>query len=109
MFHFHTTYTDGALTIRDYFEFAARTNTESLVFLEHIRATPAYNVDAFVSGVRQIRDTTGMKAAIGFEARLLPGGTRDRPCAGTILWRDAARGAKSGHFRREEFSVQPRE
>jgi histidinol phosphatase-like PHP family hydrolase len=73
----HTTLTDGELTVSGYFDFAARAGVDSLVFLEHIRAAPQYNVATFVKDVAQNSETSGIAASAGFEAKLLPGGALD--------------------------------
>jgi DNA polymerase (family 10)/putative hydrolase len=73
----HTTLTDGELTASDYFAFAARAGVDSLVFLEHIRAAPKYNVATFVKDVAQNSERSGIGASAGFEAKLLPGGELD--------------------------------
>ena len=76
-FHFHTSFTDGRLTVSDYFDFATRNGIDSLVFLEHIRMVPTYDPIAFTRIVRGLAETTGVQTYVGFEAKLLPGGGLD--------------------------------
>lgn len=77
LFHFHTSYTDGHLSVRECFEFALKTGINSLIFLEHIRRTPTYDVRAFVASIRQETQEKGLRAYVGFEAKLLPDGSLD--------------------------------
>lgn len=77
LFHIHTDRTDGKLTVGEFFEFAQRHALDSLIFLEHIRREPKYDVNAFVSEIRHAAESTGVKAHVGFEAKLLPNGTLD--------------------------------
>ncbi len=77
LFHFHTHLTDGKLDIADYFRFARDHQFDRLLFLEHIRRTPSYDVDAFISGVKKSSEGFGIQALAGFEAKLLPDGTLD--------------------------------
>lgn len=77
LFHIHTDRTDGQLTVNDYFEFARSRALDSLIFLEHIRREPKYDVAAFVSEVRHVAEVTGVNAHVGFEAKLLPNGSLD--------------------------------
>jgi hypothetical protein len=44
LFHLHTTYTDGKVAVPQYFDLAQRTRLDRLIFLEHIRAQPGYDV-----------------------------------------------------------------
>ena len=76
-FHFHTSFTDGKLTVSDYFDFAARNRIDSLIFLEHIRKVPTYDAIAFTRIVRELAETTGVQTHLGFEAKLMPGGGLD--------------------------------
>ncbi len=76
-FHLHTTYTDGLLTVEDYFKLARKYGIQTLVFLEHIRREPDYDVHAFVSEVRCMAETFNMQAHIGFEAKILEDGELD--------------------------------
>ena len=77
LFHLHTPLTDGKITINEYFEYASFNNIESLVFLEHIRRQPSYCVRDFVAQVRACEREFGIRAKIGFEAKLLPDGALD--------------------------------
>jgi putative hydrolase len=77
MFHLHTTFTDGKLSVRDYFEYAASHAVDQLIFLEHIRREPSYDVDAFIDEVRENSRTFRIAGVIGFEAKLLPDGELD--------------------------------
>lgn len=77
LFHLHTTYTDGQVPVRAYFDLAARAGLERLILLEHIRAAPRYDVDRFIAEVRGCEAACGVAALVGFEAKVLPGGALD--------------------------------
>ena len=77
LFHFHTQHTDGKLTARNYFEWAQAQGVQSLLFLEHVRREASYDVPAFVEEIRELEQRFGIRARIGFEAKLLPDGTLD--------------------------------
>lgn len=77
LFHLHTTYTDGKATVAEYFEWGQRAGVERLIFLEHIRANPSYDVQQFVAEVKACSSECGLPALVGFEAKLLPGGALD--------------------------------
>jgi len=77
LFHLHTDLTDGRLSVRDYFDHARRLGVERLIFLEHVRRTPSYDVSRFVAVVREHAEAYGLPAFIGFEAKLLPDGGLD--------------------------------
>lgn len=77
LFHLHTTHTDGSVTVREYFDLAQQHRLERLIFLEHIRTAPSYDVAQFVTEVREGAAATGIPALVGFEAKLLPGGALD--------------------------------
>jgi putative hydrolase len=77
LFHFHTQRTDGKLTPQNYFEWAQTQRVQSLLFLEHVRAKASYDVPAFVEEIKELEQRFGIKAGIGFEAKLLPDGTLD--------------------------------
>ena len=77
LFHLHTTYTDGNVSVRQYFDFALRMHVDRLIFLEHIRANPGYDVQQFISEVRSCATACGVPALVGFEAKVLPGGELD--------------------------------
>jgi putative hydrolase len=77
LFHFHTLATDGKLRIADYFRFAREYAFDNLIFLEHIRRSPTYDADAFITEVKKTSQEFGIRALAGFEAKLLPDGTLD--------------------------------
>lgn len=77
LFHLHTTYTDGQLRVPDYFAFAQQERIDRLIFLEHIRAQPSYDLERFVTEVQEGAAASGIPAHLGFEAKLLPGGALD--------------------------------
>ncbi|HLN63416.1 MAG TPA: hypothetical protein VK464_17915 [Symbiobacteriaceae bacterium] len=77
LFHLHTTYTDGKVPVRDYFAYAVQSGLDRLIFLEHIRAQPRYDVGQFTAEVQGCAAEFGMRALVGFEAKLLPGGALD--------------------------------
>ena len=77
LFHCHTDYTDGQPTVADYLRWARERSVERVVFLEHIRRAPSYDVAAFVAEVRAASERHGVPATVGFEAKVLPGGALD--------------------------------
>lgn len=77
LFHLHTRFTDGELSVRDYFEFANAHAIDNLVFLEHIRRQPTYAVEAFVNEVQAEEGRSRVRAFVGFEAKVLLDGTLD--------------------------------
>lgn len=76
-FHLHTNYTDGSLSVEDYFTLAKNSSTEELIFLEHIRREPDYNVEEFVGAVKHFSEKFQIKSRVGFEAKILPNGNLD--------------------------------
>jgi histidinol phosphatase-like PHP family hydrolase len=77
LFHVHTPYTDGRLTVGEYADFAQRAGADTIVFLEHIRREPRYDVGRFCEEVRHAGTSGGIRTVLGFEAKLLPDGTLD--------------------------------
>jgi histidinol phosphatase-like PHP family hydrolase len=77
LFHFHTHFTDGSLAVRDYFDFAENAGIERLIFLEHIRISPAYSVEEYLCQVRETSRETGIPATVGFETKILDDGRLD--------------------------------
>ena len=77
LFHLHTVATDGALAVEDYFRFAREAQYQHLIFLEHIRTCPLYDVDAFAAAVREAAARYSVRASVGFEAKVLPDNTLD--------------------------------
>jgi len=74
LFHLHTDFTDGKLSVKEYFEFARKHGIERLIFLEHIRREPTYDVNQFVFEVSHYTELYGIEGVVGFEAKLLPHG-----------------------------------
>jgi histidinol phosphatase-like PHP family hydrolase len=85
LFHLHTTHTDGQVSVREYFTFAKDAGLERLIFLEHIRAEPRYDVQQFAAEVRACAAEFGVPALVGFEAKVLPGGALDIAAAHAVL------------------------
>ena len=80
LFHFHTTYTDGKSTVKDYFDFAFRHNIDTLIFTEHVRKKLSYNFDYFLEDIERERFLhPTINVFVGVEAKLLPGGELDIP------------------------------
>lgn len=77
LFHFHTHATDGRPSIADYFDQACAHRLDRLIFLEHIRRCPTYDVLAYRQEVAACARTRGVSAFLGFEAKLLPDGELD--------------------------------
>ena len=77
LLHFHTVATDGKLTVAEYFQYAREQGLDRLIWLEHIRRQPTYDVAALVVEVRRRSEETGIAATLGFEAKVLPDGGLD--------------------------------
>lgn len=77
LFHCHTRHTDGEPTAEEYVRHALALGLEGVVFLEHIRRRPSYDVPAFVAEAREAGARLGLPVTVGFEARVLPGGGLD--------------------------------
>jgi len=77
LFHCHTDLTDGQPTVEDYVRYAAEHGLDRVVFLEHIRRAPSYDVPAFAADVRAWGKRLEVPVTVGFEAKVLPGGTLD--------------------------------
>ena len=73
----HTPHTDGQLTAAEYVEFAENAGADTVVFLEHIRREPRYDVERFSAEVRLAGSRGSVQTVLGFEAKLLPDGTLD--------------------------------
>lgn len=77
LFHFHTDFTDGKVSIPEYFQFAVESGISRLIFLEHIRRVPSYFVDVFVDQIDRCSKMYGLSYSLGFEAKLLANGNLD--------------------------------
>jgi len=77
LFHVHTKYTDGRGSVQQYIETARRLGYDAIIFLEHIRRQPSYNVQQFVNEIHSFSQTLQFPALVGFEAKLLPSGQLD--------------------------------
>ncbi len=77
LFHCHTRHTDGQPTVGAYLQWAAAHRLDRVVFLEHIRREPSYDVVAFAGEVRAAGEEHGVAVTLGFEAKVLPGGELD--------------------------------
>jgi histidinol phosphatase-like PHP family hydrolase len=77
LFHCHTNLTDGQPTVEEYVRYAAEHDLDRVVFLEHIRRAPSYDVPAFAADVRAWGERLGVPVTVGFEAKVLPGGDLD--------------------------------
>ena len=77
LFHCHTHYTDGQPSVADYLRWASERGVERVIFLEHIRREPSYDVAAFVEEIHAESERWGVPAVAGFEAKVLPGGALD--------------------------------
>jgi histidinol phosphatase-like PHP family hydrolase len=76
LFHVHTSYTDGDLTAAQSVDFAEKAGARTVVFLEHIRREPRYDVERFSAEVRSAARES-VQTVLGFESKLLPDGTLD--------------------------------
>jgi len=77
LFHFHTTYTDGKLTVEDYFAWAKNNNIEILIFCEHVRRKLNYSFKDFEMEIELNSKKYGIPYILGVETKLLPGGELD--------------------------------
>ena len=78
LFHIHTNYTDGQLTVKDYFEFANKNNITTLIFTEHVRKNLNYNFLSFVQEIKSLHNEySNINYIIGVEAKILPDGDLD--------------------------------
>jgi histidinol phosphatase-like PHP family hydrolase len=77
LFHCHTDLTDGQPSVEDYVRYAAEHGLDRVVFLEHIRRSPSYDVAAFADAVWAAGERFDVPVAVGFEAKVLPGGALD--------------------------------
>lgn len=80
LFHFHTVYTDGKSTVREYFDFAFRNNVHTLIFTEHVRKKTSYNFNELLEDINNAqRFYPNIKVIIGVEAKILPESALDIP------------------------------
>jgi putative hydrolase len=78
LFHIHTNYTDGKLTVEDYFNFAQANGIKTLVFTEHVRINLDYSFDLFINEVTTVSEKyQSVNFVIGAEAKILPDMTLD--------------------------------
>lgn len=77
LFHLHTDWTDGEVSIEDYFQFAKKAGVSQILFLEHIRYNPQYDVQKFVLKVRQMGGKYDVQTYVGFEAKIMLNGFLD--------------------------------
>jgi len=47
----HTKFTDGSLTVREWFEVARSLGIDKITFLEHIRESPTYDVRQYLDEI----------------------------------------------------------
>ncbi|MCB1148755.1 MAG: PHP domain-containing protein [Chlamydiia bacterium] len=76
-FHVHTNVTDGSLSIEEVFKQAHARGVKTLVFLEHIRREPTYDVSGWETEVRLFAEEYRLDTLVGFEAKILPEGELD--------------------------------
>lgn len=77
LFHLHTDFTDGELSIQKYFQFAKKSGIELLIFLEHITRNPSYDVRQFIAEIYRCSEIYEIVGVVGFEAKILPSGKLD--------------------------------
>ena len=79
-FHFHTTFTDGKSKVKDYFDFANKHGIKTLIFTEHVRRKLSYEFDDLLEHIEKENILNpNIKAIVGVEAKILPGGRLDIP------------------------------
>lgn len=79
LWHVHTSRTDGEFTVEEVLDRAAARGVEFVCFIEHIRSEPTYSPEALREEVARCSRERGVRAMVGFEAKLLPDGTVDIP------------------------------
>lgn len=77
LFHVHTTFTDGLLTIPDYFKFCVNSGIERIIFLEHVKKFPTYSIGIFLEEIKMASSYYKLPSYVGFEAKILDDGTLD--------------------------------
>lgn len=77
IFHLHTNYTDGLNSVEDYFRYALGEEFKTIIFTEHVRKNLSYNFGAFINNINKIEKMSTIKAIVGVEAKILPGGKLD--------------------------------
>jgi DNA polymerase (family 10)/putative hydrolase len=65
------------MSVKDYFDYASRCGVATLIFLEHIRREPSYDVYEFAAQIKESANAYKIEAVVGFEAKLLPDGSLD--------------------------------
>jgi histidinol phosphatase-like PHP family hydrolase len=60
------------MSVKDYFDYASRSGVTTLIFLEHIRSEPSYDVYEFAAQIKECANAYKIEAVVGFEAKLLP-------------------------------------
>jgi len=79
-FHFHTIYTDGKSSVREYFDFAFKNNIHTIIFTEHVRKKISYNFNELLEDINNVKTFyPNIKVIIGVEAKVLPEGELDIP------------------------------
>lgn len=77
LFHCHTDLTDGQPTVEDYVRYAAEHALDRVIFLEHIRRAPSYDIEQFAADAQAWGERLNVPVTVGFEAKVLPGGDLD--------------------------------
>ncbi len=75
--HLHTSFADGEMSVENYFSFARDHGYKELIFLEHVRMKPSYDVSEFVAQIRDCSSRYNIRGRVGFEAALLKSGQLD--------------------------------
>lgn len=78
LFHLHTNFTDGKISIKTYFDYARKHNL-ILGFLEHIRRIPSYNPERFINEIKTCGYRNQVPYKIGFEINILKNGLNIQP------------------------------
>jgi histidinol phosphatase-like PHP family hydrolase len=64
LFHVHTDYTDGKLSVENVCEFAKKQGFDSVIFTEHIRSEPTYDYTQFAKRVLRAGEEYGLKRVL---------------------------------------------
>jgi len=79
LFHVHSTYTDGSMSVSELVHQAAAAGATRLILLEHIRKHPSYDPQTLSKDLRDCANEVGIETVLGFEAKITTDGHLDMP------------------------------
>ncbi len=77
LFHLHTNFTDGSLSVEDYFIFARKQGYNLLLFLEHVKKRVSYDTKEYAQQIKKFSEQYRIDARVGFETKLNADGSLD--------------------------------